>query len=125
MDNTNLNYQSPDETVNMNDAAQDPLSQPMAGQDPLLTQPAMPQKKKISTGETIAATVGTVVLFKLFGLIGAAICFGGYAAIRAITKSAKLSTGAKVGLSILLGFVFVGLLVGYLVLSVLLVASMN
>lgn len=117
MDNQNLNYQ------NVNNGEQNSYSAQYS-QDPLLSQPVMPQKKKISKGETIVSVIISVVVWRLFGLIGAAICYGGYAAVRAITRSTKLQTGAKIALGVLVGLAFVVLLVVYIVVVAVVYANM-
>ena len=60
-----------------------------------------PAKKKGGTGSAIGSTVAAVVVWKLLGLVGALICFGGFWAVRAVIKS-KMSTALKVILSILI-----------------------
>lgn len=84
-------------------------------QDPLATTGGEPAKKKIS-GSSIGAVVGTVVMMRLFGLIGALICFGGFCAVRAVIKS-KMAVAAKVVISVLLVLVFLGLLIFFILFS--------
>ena len=84
-------------------------------QDPIATAEQKPEKKQ-STGAVIASTAGTVLLYKLFGIIGAAICFGGFWGIMAIAKS-KLPTAAKVILGVLVGIACIVLLGLFILLS--------
>lgn len=88
----------------------------MGYQDPIATPDGKPAKKKVS-GSTIAATVGAVVLYFLFGIIGAAICYAGYWAVRAIAKS-KMPLAVRVVLGIIVGLIFVILLIAFILLSI-------
>lgn len=60
-----------------------------------------PAKKKGGTGSAIGSTVAAVLVWRLFGLVGALICFGGFWAVRAVIKS-KMSVALKVILSVLI-----------------------
>jgi len=94
-------------------------------QDPIAAQSTTnaPVKKKVG-GSTIAATIISIVLIRLFGLIGGLICYGGYWAIYAIAKKTKLPLAAKIIISILLGIVFLLLLFVFILFSAMLQASM-
>ncbi len=83
--------------------------QNMNYQDPLATGvgAAQPEKKKGGTGSLVGSTVAAVLVWRLFGLIGGLICYGGFWGVRAIIKS-KMPVAAKVVLSIL---VILGLLI--------------
>lgn len=74
-------------------------------------------------GSDIAATIVSVVLVLLFGLLGALICYGGYWAVRAVIKS-KMSVAAKVILSIILIIAFIVLMVVFIFASAALQAEM-
>ena len=63
------------------------------------------------TGSAIGSTVAAVLVWQLFGLAGALICFGGFWAVRAVIKS-RMSTALKVILSVLI--VLGGLLLMFL-----------
>lgn len=91
-------------------------------QDPIATTEGEPEKKKMG-GSTIAATIISIALIKLVGLIGALICYGGYWAVRAIAKS-KMSLGARIALGILVGVAFLVLLVVFILFSAVLVSGM-
>ncbi len=84
-------------------AYQDPIATPEGGQ---------PKKKSKFSGADVAATVGAVVIFRLFGLLGGLLCYAGYWAVRAVIKS-KMATAVKVILSIVLILVFLVLLFVY------------
>ncbi len=64
-------------------------------------------------GTDIAATIVSIVLVLLFGLVGALICYGGYWLVRAVIKS-KMPVAAKVILSIVLIIVFIVLLIVFI-----------
>ncbi len=122
------NYQDPlANTQNQGGNYQDPLAntQNQGGfyQDPLQNAGKEPTKKKMGSSDWVA-TVLAVVLVRLIGVVGALICFGGYWAVRAIIKS-RMSVGAKVALSILVGLAFVLLFIVFLIFSVYLSASLN
>lgn len=82
-------------------------------QDPIASTEGKPEKKKGSTAANVTATVVSVVVFYLFGLVGGLICYGGYWAVRAVIMS-KMSVAAKVILSIILVFVFLALMVAFI-----------
>lgn len=82
-------------------------------QDPLETANGKPEKKKVG-GSTIAATIISVVLIRLFGILGGLICYGGYWAVYGIAKS-KLPLAARIILCILVAFLFVVLLFAFIV----------
>lgn len=90
-------------------------------QDPIVTSEGKPAKKKMG-GSTIAATIVSVVVFFLFGIIGGLICYGGYWAVYAIAKS-KMPLAAKIILGIIVGLVFVVLLFIFIVFAAALRAS--
>ncbi len=101
-------------------------------QDDQAVQPAPTESSQTSTpqadakklgGSDLAATAISIVLVKLLGLIGALICYGGYWAVRALSKS-KLSVAAKVILSIVLSITFFVLMVVYIYAAALLRAQM-
>lgn len=100
---------------NFNNGYQDPLTTQNGYQDPLNAQNGQPAKKKVG-GSTIAATIVSVVVFILFGLIGGLICFGGYAAVNAIAKS-KMPLAARIILSIIVGIFFLVLLIAFILFS--------
>lgn len=79
--------------------------QNMNYEDPLATAAGagegQPEKKKGGTGSLIGSTVAAVLVWRLFGLVGGLICYGGFWGVRAVIKS-KLPVAAKVVLSILL-----------------------
>lgn len=85
---------------------QDPIAASTGGE---------PAKKKVS-GSTIAATVVSVIVFYLFGIIGGLICYGGYWAVRAIAKS-KMPLAARIILGILVGLIFFVLLIVFILFS--------
>lgn len=84
--------------------------------DPIATQNGETAKKKMSGGD-IAATVISIVLIKFFGIIGALICYGGYWAVRGIAKS-KMPLAARIILGIVVGLVFLGLLILFILFSI-------
>ena len=92
-------------------------------QDPLQGTGKEAGKKKVD-GSGWIATVVTIVLVRLIGLIGALICYGGFWAVRAIIKS-KMAVGAKVILSIVVIVAFLVLLVVFFILGIYLSASIN
>ena len=94
-------------------------------QDPIGNQNTItPVKKKIG-GSTIAATIISIVLIRLFGLIGGLICYGGYWAIYAVAKKTKLPLAAKIIISILLGIVFLVLLFMFIIFSAVIQANLG
>lgn len=90
-------------------------------QDPIGTTNGKPEKKKAG-GSTIAATIVSVVVVYLFGLIGGLICYGGYWAVFGIAKS-KLPTAARVILCLIVALVFIVLLLAFILLSSALVST--
>ncbi len=84
--------------------------------DPIATQNGETPKKKMGKGD-IAATIISVALIKLFGIIGALICYGGYWAVRGIAKS-KMPLAARIILGIVVALVFVALLILFILLSI-------
>lgn len=92
-------------------------------QDSISTTDGKPADKKVG-GSTIAATIVAVLLFKLFGIIGALICYGGYWAIYAVATKTKLPLAAKIIIGILLGIVFLVLLFLFIILSGVIQANM-
>ncbi len=99
------------------------MTNPMNGGtyvDPIATNgtvevEAKPEKKQ-GKAAGILTIVGTVLLYKLFGIIGGAICLAGAAVVGAIVKS-KMSTAVKVILSILTIVGFLILLFAFILLS--------
>ncbi|MDE6016627.1 MAG: hypothetical protein K2H41_13220 [Acetatifactor sp.] len=81
-----------------------------------------PAKKKGDTGYAIGSTVAAVALWRLFGILGALICYGGFWAVRAIIKS-KMSTALKVLLSVLIVLGCLVLLVLYILVAASLTAA--
>lgn len=98
--------------------------QNMNYQDPLATATgagaAQPEKKKGGTGSVIGSTVAAVLVWRLFGLVGGLICYGGFWGVRAIIKS-KMPVAAKVVLSTL---VILGLVI-LMIVYILFVASLQ
>ena len=95
-------------------------------QDPLANMeqaPAQKPEKKQSTAASIGSVVGTVVMWRLFGLIGGLICIGGFAVVSAIIKS-KMSTAVKVILSVITVLGFLVLLFVFILLSAELTANL-
>ena len=93
--------------------------------DPIANAEQMPQQKpekKQGKAAGILSIVGTVVMYRLFGLVGGLICLGGFAAVTAIIKS-KLPTAAKVVLSVLTVVGFVVLLFAFIMLSAAIMAE--
>lgn len=84
-------------------------------QETVANTEAKPEKKQ-STAAAVASTVGGILLYKLFGILGAAICLGGFAGIMAIAKS-KLPTAAKVILGVMVGILCIGLLGVFILIS--------
>ncbi|MBQ2801951.1 MAG: hypothetical protein IJF03_11275 [Lachnospiraceae bacterium] len=84
--------------------------------DPIATQNGETPKKKMGKGD-IAATIVSIALIKLFGIIGALICYGGYWAVRAIAKS-RMPLAARIILGIVVALVFVVLLVLFILFSI-------
>lgn len=84
--------------------------------DPIATQNGGTAKKKISGGD-IAATIVSVALIRIFGIIGALICYGGYWAVRGIAKS-KMPLAARIILGIVVGIVFLVLLVLFILFTI-------
>lgn len=80
-----------------------------------MNQEGTNEKKKMN-GADITATVVSVVLVFLFGLIGALICYGGYWIVRTIAKS-KMPLTARVILGTIVAIVFIALLVGFILFS--------
>lgn len=74
-----------------------------------------PEKKKAG-GSTIAATVISIVLVFLFGLVGGLICYAGYWAVFGIAKS-KLPVAARVILCLLVALAFIVLLFAFILFS--------
>lgn len=66
-----------------------------------------PAKKSGGSASVIGSTIVSVLVWRLFGLIGGLICYGGFWAVYAIAKT-KLPLAARIVLCILvaLGFVF-------------------
>lgn len=120
-DNTEKNRQ------NQEGYYQDPLAgrqnQMGSGQGPSQAADAKPEKKKMG-GSDWVATIVTIVLVRLVGVVGALICFGGYWAVRAIVKS-KMSTGMKVLLGVLVGLAFIVLFVVFIFFAAYISASIN
>lgn len=73
------------------------------------------QKKKMN-GADVTATVVSVVLIFLFGVLGALICYGGYWLVRTIAKS-KMPLAARIILGTIVAIVFIALLVGFILFS--------
>lgn len=92
-------------------------------QDPLNTQNGAPAKKKMS-GSTVAATVVAIALVFCFGVIGGAICYGGYWVVRAIAKS-RMPLVARIILSIVVGLIFLVLLIVFILFAAGLNAALN
>ena len=94
-------------------------------QDPLANMEQAPAQKpeKKKGGSGVWSIVGTVVMWRLFGLIGGLICLGGFAVVSAIIKS-KMSTAAKVILSVITVLGFLVLLFVFILLSAELTANM-
>lgn len=90
-------------------------------QDPLAASNGKPGKKKAS-GSTVAATIVSVVVVYLFGLIGGLICYGGYWAVFGIAKS-KLPVAARVILCLIVAILFIVLLLAFILLSSALVST--
>jgi len=94
-------------------------------QDPLAsavqTTEVKPDKKK-GKGAGLLSVVGSVILFRLFGVIGGAICIGGFAVVTAIIKS-KMPTVAKVLLSIVTIIGFLVLLFVFIMFSAAVIAQ--
>lgn len=65
--------------------------------------------KKQGTASMIASTAVSVIVWRLFGLVGALICFGGFWAVCAIAKS-RLPIAARIILCILTAVGFLVLL---------------
>ncbi len=84
---------------------------PLADSTVAASDDGQPAKKKGGTGSAIGSTVAAVLVWQLFGLAGALICFGGFWAVRAVIKS-RMSTALKVILSVLI--VLGGLLLMFL-----------
>ena len=77
--------------------------------DPLENQDGKEVKKKVSKS-TIWAGVGSIVLVRFFGLLGALICYGGFCAVRAIVTNKKMFLPLRVILGIVVALLFVVLL---------------
>ena len=95
---------------------------PLASGNVVAADNGQPAKKKGDTGYAIGSTVAAVALWKLLGLIGALICYGGFWAVRAIIKS-KMSTALKVILSVLIVLGCLVLLVLYILVAASLTAA--
>lgn len=83
--------------------------------DPLATQNGTKAKKKWGKGDVVA-TIVAFLLVKLFGLLGALICYGGYWAVRGIAKS-RLPLAARIILGIVVAVAFVVLLFVLIILA--------
>jgi len=79
--------------------------------------------KKQSTAASVLSGVGAVVMWRLFGLLGGLICIGGFAVVSAIIKS-KMSTAAKVILSVVTVLGFLVLLFVFILFSAAVTADM-
>lgn len=90
-------------------------------QDPLETANGKPEKKKVG-GSTIAATIISVAVIRLFGILGGLICYGGYWAVYGIAKS-KIPLAARIILCILVALVFVVLLFAFILFASTLTAT--
>lgn len=95
---------------------------PLASGNVVAANDGQPAKKKGDTGYAIGSTVAAVVLWRLFGILGALICYGGFWAVRAIIKS-KMSTALKVILSVLIVLGCLVLLVLYILVAASLTAA--
>lgn len=80
-----------------------------------------PEKKKVG-GSTVAATVASIAVVRLFGLLGGLICFGGYWAVYGIAKS-RLPVAARVILCLIVALAFIVLLLAFILLSSAIVSS--
>lgn len=87
--------------------------------DPINNQNGGAAKKKMGKAD-IAATIVAFLLVKLFGFLGALICYGGYWAVRSIAKS-RMPLVARIILGIVVAVAFIVLLV----VLILLVSAMN
>lgn len=94
---------------------------PLASGSVAVADDGQPAKKKGDTGSVIASTVAAVVIWRLFGILGALICYGGFWAVRAVIKS-KMSTALKVILSVLIVLGFLILLFLYILVTASLMA---
>jgi len=90
-------------------------------QDPLETSNGKPEKKKVG-GSAIVATIVSVAVVRLFGILGGLICFGGYWAVYGIAKS-KMPLAARIILCILVALVFVVLLFAFILFASALVST--
>ncbi len=85
-------------------------------QDPLAAQNGeAPAKKKSGGAAGVGSAIAAVVVWRLFGLIGGLICFGGFWAVYGIAKS-KLPLAARIVLCIVVALAFIALLLGVIVL---------
>lgn len=86
-------------------------TKPEAGyEDPIATAAGdKPAKKSKGGASVVASSVAAVIVWRLFGLIGGLICYGGFWAVYGIAKS-RLSVAAKIPLCILAALVFLALL---------------
>lgn len=82
-------------------------------QDPIAAQNGEKPAKKSGGAAGIGSTIAAVVVWRLFGLIGGLICFGGFWAVYGICKS-KLPLAAKIILSIVVALAFVVLMLVYI-----------
>ncbi len=112
---TSGTYQAYEANQNAGGVYVDPL-------DNMENQPEQKPEKKQSTVMSIISIVVSVVVFKLFGLLGGVICFGGFAVVMAIMKS-KMSTTAKVILSVVTIVGFVLLLFAFILFSAAVLSS--
>lgn len=78
-------------------------------QDPIATPNGEKPAKKSGGAAGIGSTIAAVVVWRLFGLVGGLICFGGFWAVYGIAKS-KLPLAAKIILGIVVGLAFLVLL---------------
>lgn len=83
--------------------------------DPIANQNGGTAKKKMGKAD-IAATIVAFLLVKLFGFLGALICYGGYWAVRGIAKS-RMPLVVRIILGIVVAVVFVVLLIFLILLA--------
>lgn len=84
-------------------------------QDPLQENGGKPAKKT-GNASVIGSTIVSVIVWRVFGLLGGLICFGGFWAVCGIAKS-KLPLAARIILCILTAIIFLVLLFVFILLS--------
>lgn len=85
-------------------------------QDPIVQQNGTQAKKKVSKA-TVGASIVCLLLVRVFGLLGALICYGGFFAVQAVATNRRMPLAVRIILSVVLALVFIAILLGVEILA--------